>query len=218
MIPSAQGSRAEYSLLAKDTYPARLVGFYGIGVQELPPYQGKPKAPAFQGVFAFEIVGEEITVTKGDDVKQIPAVLRPKFNIFPGGERGKTFDLCAALQPGLQKVPGDLSAFKGYLNMPVAVTVGQYEGKQDGKLRNCVDGVAPMMRGMSVGEPQSELQFFDPYDGGEEMKKAYEGMLQYIRDMVGGAQDAEHIPFAGMEVVANDVAGSEAKEGDDDVY
>jgi hypothetical protein len=168
MIPQNTGNSATYSILAKDTYPARLVGFYGIGVQELPPYQGKAKAPAFQAVFGFEIVGEKIDVTKGDEVKQIPAVLRPKFNIFPGGERGKTFDLCAALEPGLQKVPGDLSAFKGYLNMPVAVTVGQYTGK-DGNVRNCVDGVAPMMRGMTVGEPESELQFFDPYDGSEEM-------------------------------------------------
>jgi hypothetical protein len=213
-IPSAQGNKATYSIVAPNTYPARLVSFVGLGMQEQQPYQGQAKAPCFKANLGFELIGQKITATKGDEVTEFPAVLRPQYNVFPGGSRGKTFDLCAALKPGLKEVPGDLSFFKELLKAPVAVTVGTYEDKF-GNTRNCVNGVSPMMAGMQVGEAETDLIFFDPYESSEENKKAYDSLFEYLRTIISEAVDAEHIPFAGM-AASEEVAGEETDT--DDVY
>lgn len=214
-IPSTStGQTTVYSLVKKGAYPARLVKFVGFGMQEQPPYQGQAKAPAFKGLFLFELIGKKITATRGDETKELPAVIMASLNIFPGGKRGKTFDLCNVLDDSITAVPGDLEWFREQLNKAVIVTVDTYTNKKNQE-RNSYKGVSTMLEGMEVGEAETDLVFFDPYDGGEEMKAVYEKLLPWERNVLSEAIDAEHIPFAGMEVTENDVAKEEEEE---DVY
>lgn len=215
-IPSAStGQSTSYSIVKKGAYPARLVKFVGFGMQEQPPYKGQVKAPAFKGLFLFELIGKKIQAKKGEEVKELPAVIMASLNIFPGGTRGKTFDLCQILDDSIDKVPGNLDWFKSQLNKSLIVTVGTYVSKKDNSERNCFDGASMMLEGMSVGDAESPLVFFDPYDGGAEMKAVYEKLLPWERKVLEAAVDAQHIPFAGMEVTQNDVAN---EEDDEDVY
>lgn len=215
-IPSmSSGQATTYSIVKKGAYPARLVKFVGFGMQEQPPYQGQPKAPAFKGLFLFELAGQKITATKGDETKELPAVIMASLNIFPGGKRGKTFELCQILDDSITAVPGNLDWFREQLNKELLVTVGTYVSKKNNTERNCYNGASVMIAGMTVPEAESELVFFDPYNGSEEMKSVYEKLLPWERKVLEEAIDAEHIPFAGMEVTENDVA---KEEEEDEVY
>lgn len=214
-IPSTStGQATVYSLVKKGAYPARLVKFVGFGMQEQPPYQGQAKAPAFKGLFLFELIGKKITATRGEETKELPAVIMASLNIFPGGKRGKTFDLCNILDDNITSVPGDLNWFREQLNKAVIVTVDTYTNKKNQE-RNSYKGASTMLEGMEVGEAESDLVFFDPYDDSAEMKAVYEKLLPWERNVLADAVDAEHIPFAGMEVTENDVAKEEEEE---DVY
>jgi len=213
-IPSmSSGQSTEYSIIKKGAYPARLVKFVGFGMQEQQPYKGTPKAPAFKGLFLFELIGKTITATKGEETKELPAVIMASLNVFPGGSRGKTFELCEILDDTLSAVPGNLDWFKEQLDKTLIVTVGTYVSKKDQKERNCYNGASAMLEGMEVGAATVDLVFFDPYDGGEEMKQVYDKLLPWERKVIGEAVDAQHIPFAGMEVTAQDVPNEDADDG-----
>lgn len=216
-IPSTQSSNsATYSLIKKGAYPAHLVKFVGMGMQEQPPYQGKPKAPAFKGLFLFELAGKTITATKDGEAKELPAVIMAMMNIFPRGTRGKTFDLCQVLDDNITEVPGDLGWFKAQLGKTVVVTVGTYVSKKDQKERNCFNGASTMIEGLAVADATSDLVFFDPYEDTSEMKKVYDNLLPWERKALAEAVDSQHIPFAGME--ASSEVPSEEEENDDDAY
>ncbi|WPH64843.1 hypothetical protein [Vibrio phage vB_VpaP_SJSY21] len=212
-----------YDIIPDGDYPARLVKFVGLGVQDQPDYQGQPKPPAFKASFAFELIGMDATgmIKKFDAAGELESeeAMEPKpscqfgdYYLFPGAQRGKVFDLCKVLDPSVTKVPGELSWFENQIGQIVSVTVGHYtvkNGPNKGRIRNTIRGVSaiPGMFKSQVGEARSDLLFFEPYADTPQLFEAYSKLYGFQREILAGAHDAANIPFAGKEPADNGVDG-----------
>jgi hypothetical protein len=197
-------------------YPARLIRFTGLGTQDQPPYKGQAKDPAFKASFTFELIGVDTSgqiienaTTDDEKITQMdakPACQFADYFLFPGAKRGKVFELCNVLSPGIIKVPDKMEWFQGQLNAIVSVTVSSYtvkNGPNAGKKRNTIRSISsiPSMFKSQVGERRCELAYFDPYEDTPAMFTAYESMYKFQRDILTEAHDSKHIVFAGKEVV-----------------
>jgi hypothetical protein len=209
----------EYDLIDNGDYPARITRFIGLGVQEQPPYQGTSKDPAFKAMFEFELIGMD---TSGFEVTNpgtpeetrtaLDATPSCQFNdvfLFPGASRGKVFELCQVLDPGMDKVPKTLDWFEGHLGDIVNVKVGRYtikNGPNTGKERNTVKGVSavPSMFKNQVGEARRPFVYYDPYVETDKAFSAYSQLFNYQRTILEEAIDTEHIIYSGMEPARED--------------
>ncbi|MFW3388334.1 UNVERIFIED_CONTAM: hypothetical protein RF648_20310, partial [Kocuria sp. CPCC 205274] len=66
-IPSSRSSKKSftvYDAIPDGDYPARIVRFIGLGVQEQPEYKGEKKSPAFKATFALELIDVDATGTE----------------------------------------------------------------------------------------------------------------------------------------------------------
>lgn len=214
-IPSNKTSKfpkVEYAAIPNNDYDARIVRFIGLGVQEQPEYQGQKKAPAFKCSIQFELIDTDVTGTKEEDgvvteVKK-PACQFATYYLFPGASRGKVFDLCQILEPGIEAVPDDLEWFKNKLGAVVNVKVGSYVNKKTGKTANGIDAVTPIPAKYQagIGAARSDMVFFDPYEDNEEAFKAYSDLFPFQREMLLEAHDHEAMPYAGKEPAKRDNA------------
>lgn len=222
-IPSTSTSKKSftvYDAIEDDVFDARIVRFVGLGVQPQPDWQGEAKAPAFKCTIAFELIdvdatgrtyeGEEDKVGKPIDPR--PSCQFKDFYLFPGAKRGGVFDLCKAIDPTITEVPRNLEWFMERLNEVVSIGVGSYTTKK-GVVRNKVTSIgAVSSRNKSkVGEARSELVAFNPYSDTPEMLKAYSKLYKFQRDVIAEAKDAQHIPFAGKEPIADEGDGDKPK-------
>lgn len=218
----------DYDLIASGDYPARITRFVGLGVQEQPDYQGQAKDPAFKAMFELELIGVDTSGveikgegTSSEERTQLEPTPSCQFHdvfLFPGAQRGKVFDLCKVLEPGIDRVPKTLEWFENKLGAIVNVNVGQYtvkNGPNTGKSRNCVRAISaiPKMFQEQVGEARRGLLFFDPYDENEEMFVNYSNLFKYQRDILAEAVDNEHIIYAGKDAAV--ITHDEQKVGKD---
>lgn len=215
-IPSTRTSKKSftvYDVIPDGDYPARLVRFTGLGVQEQPEFKGEKKSPAFKSTMQFELIDVDATGTeyendqdkKGKPIEPRPACQFLDAYLFPGASRGKIFDLCGVLTPGIKEVPGTLEWFEDKLDSIVTVRVGHYDGK-NGR-RNKIVGVfaIPDMFKKQVGPSRCDKVFFNPYEDSTAMMQAYSTLPKFQREMLAEAIDKENIPFAGKEPIkAND--------------
>lgn len=199
---TANANATKYEAVAADTYPARLVRFVGLGIQEQPEFQGQKKDPAFKCSIQFELIGVNATGSKADGtpVDPRPACVFQDYFLFPGASRGKVYDLCRAINPAMEKAPGNLEWFTGALGEAVLVQVGTYKTKT-GETRNKVIAVSPMpsfMKG-SLDAAKCDIVGFNPYNDSESNFAAYSKLFKFQRDILMEAFDTANIPFAGKE-------------------
>lgn len=209
-IPTTRNSSASknvYNAIPDGDYPARLVRFVGLGIQDQPEYQGQKKDPAFKCSIQVELIGVDATGVDGEGkpLEARPACQFKDYFLFPGAKRGGVFDLVRVLDPSLEKVPGDLEWFMDRLDSIVNVTVGHYMTKT-GEKRNKIVAISaiPSMFKSQVGPARSELVSFNPYDDSPEMMNAYGKIFKFQRDILAEAHDREFIPFAGKEAPKQD--------------
>lgn len=216
-----------YDLIPDGDYPARLVRFVGLGIQDQPEFQGQAKQPAFKASFSFELIGMDATgkirkfdsngdLESEEDMEPKPACQFGDYYLFPGAQRGKVFDLCKVLDPSLTKVPSELSWFENQLDQIVSVTVGHYQvknGPNKGRYRNTIRGVSaiPGMFKSQVGEARTDKLFFEPYADTQELFAAYSNLYGFHRQILAEAHDATNIPFAGKEPADNGVDGQNSE-------
>lgn len=207
-IPTMRSPRPSisYDLLPDDVYPARIVRFIGLGIQDQPEFDGKKKDPAFKCSIQFEILGMDATGKNpdGTPIDPRPACVFREYFLFPGASRGGVFDLCSAVDASLKAAPKSLEWFIDNLGAVVMVQVGSYK-KKDGTPKNKVLAVQPMPGFMksSAAPARSDLVGFIPYKDNEANLAAYNKMFKFQRDILMEAYDKENIPFAGKEVVVN---------------
>ncbi|MCS5737451.1 hypothetical protein, partial [Herbiconiux daphne] len=134
-IPSTRSSKKSftvYDAIPDGDYPARIVRFIGLGVQEQPEFKGEKKSPAFKATFAFELIDVDATGTEYEnDQDKVGKAIDPRPScqfldayLFPGAGRGKIFDLVQVLDPSVKEVPGNLEWFMDRLGEIVSVRVG----------------------------------------------------------------------------------------------
>lgn len=208
-IPTTRKStpRTAYSSIAAGMYPARLTRFVGLGVQEQPEWDGQKKDPAFKVALTFELYNPsdltplDVTgVTPEGETVNRPSCVFQDYFLFPGAERGKVFELCQALEPGLKRVPDDMSWFIERLGAPLQVTVGTYpkkDGTTGAKVTN-VTGVAPFISNQ-LQPARTDIVGFDPYEEAEKMELAYSKLYPFQRTILTEAHDSQYIPLAGTE-------------------
>lgn len=210
-IPSTRTTstkKVTYPHLEADRYPARLVRFIGLGVQDQPVWKDQAKEPAFKVSLAFELFDPktlEPLDTIGIDAEGNPTDPRPScvfqdYFLFPNAKRGKVFDFCQAIEPSLTKSPDDIEWFIKRLGTPLTVMVGTYPRK-DGTFGNkvtAVEGMAAFMANQ-LKESRVKLVGFDPYEDAATMEDAYAELYPFQRDILESAHDAAHIPLAGTE-------------------
>lgn len=214
-IPSSRSSKKSftvYDAIPDGDYPARIVRFIGLGVQEQPEYKGEKKSPAFKATFALELIDVDATGTEyenesdrtGKAIDPRPSCQFLDAYLFPGASRGKIFELCAVLEPGIKEVPGNLEWFMGKLGEIVNVRVGSYMSKR-GEKRNKVVGVSaiPEMFKKQVGEARCEFVAYNPYVDTPENLVAYSKLYKFQRDQIAEAIDKGNIPYAGKEPPKN---------------
>lgn len=208
---SSAASKNVYNVLADGDYPARIVRFIGLGIQEQPEWQGQKKDPAFKCSIQFELIGIDATGVDGQGkaLEPRPSCVFKEYFLFPGAKRGGVFDLVRVLDPSLEKVPGQLGWFIGQLDSIVNVTVGHYITKT-GEKRNKVVNVSaiPGMFKSQVGPARCELVGFDPYEDTPEMFGAYAKMYKFQHNILAEAHDRANIPFAGKEAPKPDSGDS----------
>jgi len=215
-IPSMRVSNRKktvYDSIPDGDYPARIVRFTGLGVQDQQAWEGEKKSPAFKCSIAFELIGLDATglVFENDEdkvgkpIEPRPSCQFKDYFLFPGAKRGGVFDLVRCIDPSLQAVPGDLEWFMQRLGEIVSVRVGSYKNKL-GVVKNKVVSVSPIpqMFRSQVGDARSEMVAFNPYKDTPEMFAAYSKMYKFQRDDLASAHDAKNIPFAGKEVSRGD--------------
>lgn len=206
MIPSMRSNikKVNYDVIADDVYEARLVRFVGLGVQEQPEWNGEKKSPAFKCSLQYELIGIDATGTdsEGKAIDPRPACAFQDVYLFPGGQRGKVFDMCRALDPSVDRVPNNLDWFIDKLGAPIMVQVGHYVAK-DGTKRNKVIGVSGMSARVrnSLPAARAELIGFDPYVESPDMISAYSKLPKFQREMLTEAHDTKSIKLAGTEPV-----------------
>lgn len=207
MIPSFRSPSAnavKYNAIACDTYPARIVRFVGLGVQDQPEFQGQAKDPAFKCAIQYELIGVDATGTKADGsaIEPRPACVFQDYFLFPGAQRGKVFDLCRAIDASAQAAPKTLDWFIDRLGESVLVQVGQYTTRT-GEVKNKVVAVSPMPSFMKGGldQARSDVVGFNPYIDTEANLAAYNKLFKFQRDMLVEAKDTANIPYAGREAV-----------------
>ncbi|MFW3388301.1 UNVERIFIED_CONTAM: hypothetical protein RF648_20135, partial [Kocuria sp. CPCC 205274] len=181
-------------------------------VQEQPEFKGEKKNPAFKSTFAFELIDVDTTGTEfendqdktGKPIDPRPACQFLDAYLFPGAGRGKVFELCEVLEPGIKEVPGNLEWFMARLGEIVNVRVGHYVDKR-GQKRNKIVGVSaiPNMFKKQVGDARLETVAFNPYSDTPENLEAYSKLYKFQRDQIAEAIDKENIPFAGKEPIKN---------------
>ncbi len=206
-IPTMRSPSANaitYNHIPADTYPARIVRFIGLGLQPQPEFQGQKKDPAFKCAVQFELIGMDATGTKADGtpIDPRPACVFQDYFLFPNAQRGKVFDMCRAIDAGLQATPKTLEWFIDRLGESVLVQVGTYQTRE-GVTKNKVIAVTAMpsfMKG-TLGAPRTDLVGFNPYSSSESNLAAYNKMFKFQRDMLVDAIDTANIPFAGREAV-----------------
>lgn len=195
-------SKNTYNVLPDGDYPARLVRFIGLGIQDQPEFQGQKKDPAFKCSIQVELIGVDATGTdsEGKPLDPRPACQFKDMYLFPNAKRGGVYDLCRVLDPSLDKVPNSLEWFVEQLDSIVNVTVGHYVTKA-GELRNKIVNISaiPSMFKSQVGPARSELVGFIPYVDTPDMMGAYSKLFKFQRDILAEAHDRENIPFAGKE-------------------
>lgn len=211
-IPQTRSTSAKttYNILPDGDYPARIVRFIGLGVQDQPERKGEKKDPAFKCSIQFELIGVDATGVDGEGkaIEARPSCQFKDYFLFPGAKRGGVFDLCKIIDPTLEKVPGDLDWFLGKLDSIVNVTVGHYMTKT-GEPRNKVVsvGAIPSMFKSQVGPSRCDQIGFDPYVDSPEMMVQYSRLFKFQRDILTEAHDREHIPFAGKEPMQMEKGG-----------
>lgn len=219
---SSKRSRTVYDAIPDGDYPARIVRFIGLGVQDQPEFKGEKKSPAFKCTFAFELIGMDATGTQYEnDQDKVGKPIDPRPScqfydayLFPGASRGKVFDLCQVLEPGLKAVPGALEWFMERLDDVVSVRVGHYKTKS-GEIRNKVEGVSaiPAMFKSQVGAARSDMVAFNPYVDTPEMMQSYSKLYKFQREMLVEAHDTANIPFAGKDPEGNGDGEAPATSG-----
>ncbi|MCS5737467.1 hypothetical protein, partial [Herbiconiux daphne] len=118
-IPSTRSSKKSftvYDAIADGDYPARIVRFIGLGVQEQPEFKGEKKSPAFKCTFALELIDVDATGTEyendqdkvGKPIEPRPSCQFMDAYLFPGASRGKVFEMCQVIDPSVKEVPGNL--------------------------------------------------------------------------------------------------------------
>lgn len=204
-IPSTKTSKFPkviYDLLASTDYDARMTRFVGLGVQEQPEWQGQKKGPAFKCAITFELVGTDVTGKdeEGKAVDPRPACMFADFFLFPGAKRGKVFDLCQILEPGIESVPDNLEWFQKKLDSVLNLKVGTYKDKT-GNIRNKTESLSPIPAKYqgAVVESRTDKVFFDPYEDTTEAFEAYSKVYKYQQEILANAIDKADIPFAGKE-------------------
>ena len=206
MIPSMRSNakKVTYDVIADDVYEARLVRLVGLGVHDQPEWNGEKKSPAFKCSLQYELIGIDATGTDADGkaIDPRPACAFQDVYLFPGGQRGKVFDMCRALDPSVERVPNNLDWFIDKLGAPIMVQVGHYVAK-DGTKRNKVIGVSGMSARVrnSLPAARSELIGFDPYVETPGMISAYAKLPKFQREMLTEAHDTKSIKLAGTEPV-----------------
>lgn len=221
VIPTTRNSnqkRTVYDTIADGDYPARIVRFVGLGVQEQPDFKGEKKQPAFKCSISYELIDIDATGTEfkndedtvGTPIEPKPSCMFQDYYLFPGAKRGKVYELCQYIDPGLDSVPQDLDWFMNRLGEIVNVRVGHYINKHKVK-RNKVVSVSaiPTMFKKSVGEARCELVSFNPYKDTPDAMQSYGKLYNFQRDIISNAIDSKNIPYAGMEPADN--GGQEQK-------
>lgn len=204
-IPTTRTNRSNttYNPIAPDVYPARIVRFVGLGIQDQPEFQGQAKEPAFKCAIQFELIGIDATGTnaEGQPIDPRPACVFQDYFLFPGASRGKVFDMCRAIDASMEAAPRTLDWFIERLGSIVMVQVGTYQTRT-GDTKNKVVAVQPCPGFMkaNVGEARTDLVGFNPYVDTEASLAAYNKLFKFQRDIIAEAYDAENIPFAGKEV------------------
>lgn len=213
-----------YNVLPDGDYPARLVRFIGLGIQDQPEFQGQKKDPAFKCSTQFELIGVDATGTdsEGKPLEARPSCQFKDMYLFPNAKRGGVFDLCRVLDPTVEKSPNNLEWFIDKLDSIVNVTVGHYVTKS-GEKRNKIVSISaiPSMFKSQVGPARCELVGFNPYVDSAEMMGAYSKLFKFQRDILAEAHDRDNIPFAGKEPAKQDSVATPApvkkedKKGDE---
>lgn len=195
-----------YDTIPNDTYPARIVRFVGLGIQEQPEFQGQKKRPAFKCSIQFELIGVDATGTKADGtpIEPRPACVFKEYYLFPGATRGGVFELAKAVDASMEAAPSTLEWFTEHLGSLVNVQVGSYVNRK-GQRKNKVVGVSPVpgMFRAQIGEARCELVGFNPYIDNEAALAAYSKLFKFQRDIINEAHDRDSIPFAGREPLQN---------------
>lgn len=204
-IPTMRTSSAKkvtYEAIADDIYEARLVRFIGLGVQDQPEWNNEKKDPAFKVSLQYELIGmDAIGVdAEGKPVDPRPSCAFQDVFLFPGGQRGKVYDICRAMDPSVERVPNNIDWFLDKLGAPLMVEVGHYVAK-DGTKKNKVVGVSGMSARVrnSLPAARSELIGFDPYQDTPELFNAYGKLPKFQREILTEAHDAKNIVFQGKE-------------------
>lgn len=204
-IPTTRSNRPStvYNAITPDVYPARIVRFVGLGIQDQPEFQGQKKEPAFKCAIQYELIGVDATGVnaEGQPIDPRPACVFQDYFLFPGAGRGKVFDMCRAIDASMEAAPRTLEWFIDRLGSIIMVQVGTYQTR-DGVTKNKVVAVQPCPGFMkaNVGEARTDLVGFNPYSSSEQNLAAYNKLFKFQRDMLVEAYDSENIPFAGKEV------------------
>lgn len=202
-------TKTEYELIKGDRYPARLTRIVGLGMQPQPEWKGEKKDPAFKVALTFELYNPEDcsplvvngVTAEGEKVTRPACVFQDMF-FFPGAKRGKVFDLCSAIQAGIESVPSDFNWFVDRLGSPVNLEVEQWTSKKDPTKKGVsVKGVSGIskMQSNAMAPAVTDLVSFFPYAENDANDIGYAKAFPFQRDILATAVDAQNIPYAGKE-------------------
>lgn len=209
--------KTTYDLIPEGEYEARLIRFACLGYQERKPFQGQAKSPAHEVAMCFELIGVDVkgVDSEGKEVTRPACMFTQNGNyyLFPKGNKGKLFEFCEVIEPGIKETPADLGWFQSKLGSVVNIRVGSYLNKYTNDKKNTIVAITPIPAKYQagVGEARSPLHFFDPYMDSEEMLQAYSDLYPFQREKLTTAIDSAQMPYAGKEPAKRDTNGKPAE-------
>lgn len=214
-----QSSNRTYTIIEPDVYEARVVRMVFIGAQEQRPYKGEQKPDAVVAKFSFELIGETVTMTDGDETQEVPAVVYWDVTVpGPGVTRGKLHEIIEATGIGKETF-GDTQDYKGIIGMPLNVEVGSYVRKSDGVTVNCCDGVSKMNKKAKerLEDCSVDTLFFDCYQDDEDSKEAWTQLGNFVRDKIRKSSDCAdgEIPAVAQSWADTNEEDADTEDGDE---
>lgn len=156
-IPTTSKSNfVEQEALEPDSYPARVAQVLDLGLQPQRPYKGEEKPPKHEIMLTYELTDAFMVDEDGEDIPDKPRWISETMPIFSlEADRAKSTKRYMAID-GKQKHAGDFAKLVG---MGCSVLVTTYQ--KDGKVKNAVGDVSPLMRGMVIPELINAPKTFD---------------------------------------------------------
>lgn len=217
--PRTSKFKKNYDLLKKDDYDARITRVVMLGRQEFTYTDRKTGVTETKQNYAielaYELIGVDATGTdhEGKPLEPRPSCMFQRYKLIPNSTRGNFLDIIKMVDPSVAKQPNDPDWLRDHLlGQPVNLSVDVWTSKDGTKSgNNFTVSPIPSKYRSGVGEPRSDVLYFEPYTDNDSNTQAYQKLYPYQRTALAEALDKEVIPFAGREVTKP--GDSEQNEG-----